>query len=103
MLEMELALEKIKWDVVGVSEVRKPGEECLKLQSGHTLYYRGSDSQSFIHGVGLFINKRWSNHITHTKSISDRVIYVYLKINSKYSIKVIQAHTHIHPHMMTKK
>src|ERR1700761_3410416 len=33
-LEMEMALEKIKWDVVGVSEVRKPGEECLKLQSG---------------------------------------------------------------------
>ena len=90
MLEMEVALEKIKWDVVGVSEVRKPGEECLKLQSGHTLYYRGSDSQSLIHGVGLFINKRWSNHITHTKSISDRVIYVCLKINSKYSNKVIQ-------------
>ena len=92
MLEMELALEKIKWDVVGVSEVRKPGEECLKLQSGHTLYYRGSDSQSLIHGVGLFINKRWSNHITYTMSISDRVIYVCLKINSKYSIKVIQAY-----------
>ena len=29
MLEMELALEKIKWDIVGVSEVRKPGEEYL--------------------------------------------------------------------------
>src|ERR1700744_6821783 len=71
MLEMEMALEKIKWDVVGVSEVRKPGEECL--QSGHTLYCRGSDSQSLIHGVGLFNNKCWSNHITHTKSISDRV------------------------------
>src|ERR1700744_6332528 len=92
MLEMELALEKIKWDVVGVSEVRKPGEECIKLQSGHTFYYRGSDSQTLIHGVGLFINKRWSNHMTHTKSISDRVIYACLKLNSKYSIKVIQAY-----------
>ena len=89
---MELALEKIKWDVVGVSEVRKPGEECLKLQSGHTFFYRGSDSQTLIHGVGLFIHKRWSNRITHTKSISDRVIYVCLKINSKYSVKVIQAY-----------
>src|ERR1700761_6607146 len=54
MLEMEMALEKIKWDVVGVSEVRKPGEECLKLQSGHRFYYRESDSQSLIRGVGLF-------------------------------------------------
>lgn len=45
MLEMESELEKIKWDVVGVSEVRKPGEECLKLQSGYTFFYRGSDSQ----------------------------------------------------------
>jgi hypothetical protein len=92
MLEMEMELEKIKWDVVGVSEVRKPGEECVKLQSGHTFFYRGSDSQMLMHGVGLFIHKRWSNRITHTKSISDRVIYVCLKINSKYSIKVIQAY-----------
>jgi endonuclease/exonuclease/phosphatase family metal-dependent hydrolase len=92
MLEMEMELEKIKWDVVGVSEVRKLGEECLKLQSGHTFYYRGSDSQMLMHGVGLFINKRWSNQITHTKSISDRVIYVCLKLNSKYSIKLIQAY-----------
>ena len=92
MLEMELALEKINWDVIGVSEVRKPGEECLKLQSGHTFFYRGSDSQTLIHGVGLFIHKRWSNRITHTKSISDRVIYVCLKINNKYSVKVIQAY-----------
>src|SRR6202012_424302 len=92
MLEMETALDKIKWDVVGVSEVRKPGEECLKLQSGHTFFYRGSDSQTLIHGVGLFIHKRWSNRITHTKSISDRVIYICLKINSQYSVKVIQVY-----------
>src|ERR1700761_2016532 len=92
MLEMEMELEKIKWDFVGVSEVRKSGEECLKLQSGHTFFYRGSDSQALIHGVGLFIHKRWSNSITHTKSISDRVIYVCLKINSMYSVKVIQAY-----------
>ena len=92
MLEMEMELEKIKWDVVGVSEVRKPGEECLKLRSGHTFFYRGSDSQALIHGVGLFIHKRWANRITHTKSISDRVLYVCLKINSMYSVKVIQAY-----------
>lgn len=92
MLEMEMELEKIKWDVIGVSEVRKPGEEFLRLQSGHTFFYRGSDSQTLMHGVGLFIHKRWSNHITHTKSISDRVIYVCLRINSKYSVKVIQAY-----------
>jgi len=92
VIEMETELEKIKWDVVGVSEVRKPGEECLKLQSGHTFFYRGSDSQMLIHGVGLFIHKRWSNRIVHTKSISDRVMYVCMKVNSKYSIKVIQAY-----------
>lgn len=92
MQEMEEELEKIKWDVVGVSEVRKPGEECLKLQSGHTFFYRGSDSQKLMHGVGLFINKRWSDRITHTKSISDRVIYVSLKINNRYSVKLIQVY-----------
>jgi hypothetical protein len=54
MLEIEAELEKIKWDVVGVSEVRKPAEECIKLQSEHTFFYRGSESHMLIHGVGLF-------------------------------------------------
>ena len=77
-----------------ISRTNLSGVLMPQIQGIHidTLYYRGSDSQSLIHGVGLFINKRWSNHITHTKSISDRVIYVCLKINSKYSIKVIQAY-----------
>lgn len=38
------------------------------------------------------INKRWSNRITRVASISDRVIYVSLKLNEMYSIKVIQAY-----------
>lgn len=91
LLEMEAALEKIRWDVVGVSEVRRRGEECLRLRSGHTLYYRGHENKSE-GGVGLFINKKWTKHITHTQSVSVRVVYVCLKLNNKYSLKIIQAY-----------
>jgi len=92
LLELELALEKIKWDIIGLSEVRRSGEECLRLKSGNTLYYRGSDTQTSMHGVGLLINKRWTNRITQMNSVSDRVIYVCFKLNAMYSLKVIQAY-----------
>lgn len=85
-------MQKIKWDIVGLSEVRRRGEECLTLKSGNTLYFRGSDSQTMMHGVGLIISNRLSHRITRVASISDRVIYVCLKLNEMYSVKVIQAY-----------
>ena len=86
LLEMELALERIKWDVIGVSEVRRRGEECLELRSGHIFMYSGDENRS-MGGVGLFINKRWASRISHIQSVSDRIV-------SKSS-----RHMHQSPHM----
>lgn len=33
----ELHYELIKWDILGIVEVRRRGEECLNLKSGHTI------------------------------------------------------------------
>lgn len=88
--ELMYELNKITWDVVGLSEVRRAGEECLKLTNGHVLYYRGSDQQAHMHGVGLLINKRIWNNVTSIESISDRVIYVY--ITRKITLKIVQTY-----------
>lgn len=92
MEELLYELDKINWDVVGLSEVRRPGEECLKLSNGHTMYYRGSDTDKHEHGVALLINKRLNNNIKEINSISDRILYTILHISKKITLKVIQVY-----------
>lgn len=98
LIELQTELQKIKWDVVGLGEVRRRGEGLVTLKSGHSFYYAGEEDKSE-GGVGFIINKRLKNQILTVKKISTRVVYLVLKLNEKYNIKVIQVYapTSSHP------
>lgn len=87
--ELEKELEKIKWDIVGLSEVRNRGEELTELPSGHMMYARANHQQN-IGGVGFLINKNIKNQITEYDSVSERLAYVQMKISKRYRIKIVQ-------------
>ncbi|XP_030747668.1 craniofacial development protein 2-like [Sitophilus oryzae] len=70
--EMEKELEKIRWDIVGMSEVRRRGESLETLKSGHLFYYNGEQQQSI--------------------GVSTRGIYAIFKINTRYNLKVVQVY-----------
>ncbi|KAF2886336.1 hypothetical protein ILUMI_19837 [Ignelater luminosus] len=38
--ELEYAVNKLKWNVIGIAEVRKNGEKIIKRKSGNVLYYK---------------------------------------------------------------
>lgn len=61
------------------------------MESGHRFVYKGDENAS-IRGIGLYKHKRWSDHIRVTRIISSRVLYVTLRFNKKYCMKVIQAY-----------
>lgn len=87
--EFELEIQNIKWDVIGLSETKRKGEELLYLKSGHALYYVGENDIAQ-HGVGILIHKKLKDNITVVKAISKRVIYAIIKLNNRYDIKFIQ-------------
>ncbi|XP_071635060.1 craniofacial development protein 2-like [Temnothorax longispinosus] len=90
LINLEKELQNIKWDVLGISEMRLSGEAVTILKSGHLLFQRNSNENSHIGGVAFMIHKRMMKHfITKTRAISDRVIYITLKIN----MQIIQAYT----------
>jgi len=91
-MNLEEELRNIKWDILGISETRLSGEAVTILKSGHLLFQRNSNENAHIGGVALMIHKRMRHLVTKIKTISDRVIYVTLKINSKYSMQIIQAY-----------
>ncbi|XP_030765000.1 uncharacterized protein LOC115889187 [Sitophilus oryzae] len=64
LLELEEKLQHIKWDVVGLSEVRRKTEKQIELKSGNLLYHQGNNEYA-LGGVGFLINKR------HIKNIVD--------------------------------
>lgn len=91
MIQLEEELAKIKWDVVGLGEVRRRGENQVTLRSGNLFHYRGLEEKSE-GGVGFIVHKRHLANIKDIKSISSRVIYLVIKLNTRYSLKIIQAY-----------
>ncbi|XP_044760798.1 craniofacial development protein 2-like [Coccinella septempunctata] len=88
---MEKELENIKWDIVGVGEVRRRGEGLETLKSGHLFYYHGEQHES-VEGVGFFINKEIVRNLRMVQPVSTRVVYAILRINNRYDVKVIQVY-----------
>lgn len=88
LMELEGELEHIKWDVVGLSEVKRGGEQLLDLKSGH-IFYNVDEEESSWGGVGFLIHKRHKSSIVSLNKISTRVISLILKLNTRYNIKLI--------------
>lgn len=40
--ELEIELSKIKWDIIGLGEVRRKEEEKIELKNGNIFYYKGN-------------------------------------------------------------
>lgn len=89
--ELENALTNIKWNILGLSEVRRTGESITKLRSGHTLYNKGHED-SKIYGVGFMIHRDMNHEITNYVGISDRMAYITIRISNNRSLKIIQVY-----------
>ena len=89
-LEDELKENNMKWDVIGVGEVRRKEESFTTLQSGHLQYH--SEANNGQAGVGFLINKKWKHNITRVSSGSSRVAELILRITDRYQLKVVQVY-----------
>ena len=90
MIELE-EISRIKWNILGLSEVRRKGKGNIILNNtGHTLYYSGSDEQR--HGVGFMVNKNIAHNVISFRGLSDRVAELTVCINKRYQLKCIQVY-----------
>ena len=78
---------RLVWDVIGISEVRRPGECFTTLQSGHLLYH--SKAKNGQAGVGFLISRKWKDHIVRVNSIRPRVAELVLCITKCYKLKIV--------------
>lgn len=90
--ELEQELEAIKWDIIGICETRLKGEKKTTLKSGHVLYENNSEINQGIGGVALIVNRKIKHEVVKYHAISNRVIYLVLKLNNKYQVQVIHCY-----------
>jgi endonuclease/exonuclease/phosphatase family metal-dependent hydrolase len=88
LAELEQALQKIKWDILGLSEVRRLGEEIQEYQD-FILYYRGETKG--LHGVGFMVKKHLKDYIIQFTSKSERIAVLDIKLpNQKQLWSIVQ-------------
>ena len=96
-LEDELKENNMKWDVIGLGEVRRKEESFTALQSGNLLYH--SEANNGQAGVGFLINKKWKDNITRVSSGSSRVGELVLRITDRYQLKIVQVYAPTTSHL----
>lgn len=87
LAELEEQLDNIKWNVFGLSEVKRTEEVITKLKSGHVMFYKGNNDTK-TNGVGF--PRSISTLVTKYVGISDWLAYITLKLSEELNFPIIQ-------------
>ena len=71
LVSLENEIEKIKWDIIGISEMRRPGRNVVELASQHIMLNKRNDKKQG--GVGFLIHKKLKGNIEEFHATSNRV------------------------------
>lgn len=69
ILKLKEQLNNLRWDIIGLSEVRREGEDTMTFKFGNLFYYRDGD-QLFQGGVGFIVRKSLVNNVVRIESVS---------------------------------
>jgi exonuclease III len=90
--ELEYATEEVKWDIIGISEIRREGEAIMEKSNNYIFYYSGKKQGK--NGVGFWVKSNLKEHIQEFTGISDRIAMLTIKLpgyTKKWSIIQIYA------------
>ncbi|KAI8432754.1 hypothetical protein MSG28_013713 [Choristoneura fumiferana] len=93
LIELILALKNINWAILGLSEVRRLGEN-IEDHGDFVFYYKGETPGQY--GTGFLIKKEFKSYIDEFIGISERIVILNLKLpskNEKWSIVQVYSPT----------
>lgn len=90
LVELDEALTEIKWDVIGLAEIRRPSEQLFIKENGNLFYHYGKTKGQM--GVGFYVHKRWRHKIQEVKAISERIAILKLQQTNNSTLIIIQAY-----------
>lgn len=84
-------IRNIKWDITGLSEVRRYGEKLVKRNNGNWFYYVG-ESKGY-QGVGFYIHKKWTDRVIEIKGVNERLAILKLQLEEVTTVAIFQVYT----------
>ena len=88
--ELTHELDRYRWDVLGLAEVRWTSCGETTTEEGHKIWYSGEDSRHQ-HGVGFIVNKNKINSVISCTPISSRLISIRIAARP-LNITIIQVY-----------
>ena len=88
--ELTHELDRYRWNVLGLSEVRKRGVNEIQTIEGHKLYYIGNDKKH-INGVGFVIHSEITRMVMCFNPINERLATIRLHA-TPFNISIIQVY-----------
>lgn len=88
-IELEYAVSKLNWDIIGMCETRRGSEEINEF-SEYILYH--TKSTKGLNGVGFLVKKHLKKDIIYFKSYSDRVATLNISLPNKNVLSMVQAY-----------
>lgn len=64
----------------------------MTLNSGHLLFQR-NDNTTQTGRIAILVHKKRKHLVNKMKAVSDRIIYIMIKLNKRYSLQIIQAYS----------
>ena len=87
--ELEMALSKKTWDVIGLSEIRRGYETAEERKTGNLVFHSSSTNGLF--GTGFIVHKRWKDAVKEFRPVNTRIAALKMEIKG-IRIWIIQAH-----------
>ncbi|XP_045453325.1 craniofacial development protein 2-like [Melitaea cinxia] len=76
--ELELALDEIKWDIIGISEVRRFGE---RIEDHEKYVLHHIEETPGLYGVGFIVKKDLAKNILELRGISERIAFFNIQLS----------------------
>ncbi len=91
-------MEKIRWDILGLAEVRKKGEKLIIRKNGNLFYYY-RETKGF-RGIGFYLARYLKNRVLECKGIIERIGCLKIRIGKGINVTIIQVYA---PTAMTEE
>lgn len=91
LLELKAALQHINYDILGLCEIRRLGENIIEDED-HIMYCFGQTKG--LNGVGFLVKKKLKEHIIRFTGISERVCVLEIELGNQ-SFAIIQSYAPI--------
>lgn len=89
-VELEREIDGIAWDIIGLSETRLRVEKTtISSQVRSHPEPENTEANCGLGGVGFLINKSINHMVSRFCTISERVVYITLKLEEIYTVKII--------------